>query len=103
MIESEALKQNFTIKYEAFGDRNYNKDLSLVSRKFPNAVIENPEQVLSNLLSIVKEKQLIAQDGSIVQLKADTFCIHGDTPFALQILMYLSQELPQHNISIKRE
>lgn len=103
IIESQALKQNFKIKYEAFGDRNYNKDLSLVSRKFPNAVIEKPEQVLSHLLSMVKEKQLIAQDGSVVKLKADTFCIHGDTPSVLQILAYLTKELPQHNISIIRE
>jgi len=103
MIEIEALKQNFKIKYEAFGDRNYNKDLSLMSRKLPNAVIENPEEVLSHLLFMVKEKCLMAQDGSQVKIKADTYCIHGDTPSALQILTYLTKELPQHNISIIRE
>jgi UPF0271 protein len=103
IIELEALKQNFNIKYEAFGDRNYNKNLSLVSRKFKNAVIRKPEQVLSHLLSMVKAKQVITQDGIAVKLKADTFCIHGDTPTALQILAYLTKKLPQHNISIKRE
>lgn len=102
-IDLEALKQDFNIKYEAFGDRNYNKDLSLVSRKLPNAVIEKPEQVLSHLLSMVNEEQLISQEGSLVKLKADTFCIHGDTPSALQILAYLTKELPQHNIFITRE
>ena len=103
MIEFEGLKQNFKIKNEAFGDRNYNKDLSLMSRKFPKSVIEKPEEVLAHLVSIVKEKQLIAHDGSVVKLKASTYCIHGDTPSALQILTYLTKELPQHNIFIKRE
>ncbi|MFK7814274.1 MAG: 5-oxoprolinase subunit PxpA [Maribacter sp.] len=102
-IESEALKQNFSIKQEAFGDRNYNSDLSLVSRKLTNAVIAEPEEVLSQLISIVKESQVRAKDGSLVKLKADTFCIHGDTSTALQILAYLTVELPKHNISIIRE
>lgn len=103
VIESEALKQNFNIKYEAFADRNYNDDLSLVSRKLPNALIEKPEQVCEHLLKMVKEKQLLTPAGRVVKIKADTFCVHGDTPSALQILMYLTEKLPQHNISIKRE
>ncbi|MFS4491697.1 5-oxoprolinase subunit PxpA [Maribacter sp. 2308TA10-17] len=102
VIENEALKQNFKIKNEAFGDRNYNEDLSLVSRKLPNAVLEKPEEVLPHLLSMVKEEQLKASDGSIIKVKADTYCIHGDTPSALQILTYLSKELPKHNIAIAR-
>ena len=103
IIELEAMKQNFNIKYEAFGDRNYNEDLSLVSRRLPNAVIEEPEQVLSHLLSMVMEEQLITQDGIVAKIRANTFCIHGDTPSALRILTYLTEVLPQHNISIKRE
>lgn len=102
IIELEALKQNFKTKHEAFVDRNYNNDLTLVSRKLPNAVIEKPAQVLAHLLSMVKEKQLITPNGSVVEIKADTYCIHGDTPSALQILTYLTKELPQHNIFIKR-
>lgn len=102
-IELEALKQNFTIKYEAFADRNYNKDLSLVSRQLPNAILEKPEQVCDHLLTMVQDRVVKAADGSIVEIKADTYCIHGDTPSALQILMYLTKELPQHNIFIKRE
>ena len=101
-IETEALKQKFKIKYEAFGDRNYNADLSLVSRKLPNAIIENPQQVLSHLSSIVNEGRVVVQSGDHVKLVADTFCIHGDTPTAFEILTYLTKELPNHNITIKR-
>lgn len=102
-IEIESLKQNFNIKYEAFGDRNYNLDFTLISRKLPNAVIENPEKVLSHLLSMVQKQSLKTLGGEHIKIKADTFCIHGDTPSALQILTYLTKELPKHNIFIKRE
>jgi len=103
MIEAEALNKNFNIKYEAFGDRKYNNDLSLVSRKLPKAVIEFPEEVLAQLISMVSKGKVIAANHSAVKIKADTYCIHGDTPSALQILMYLTKELPKHNISISRE
>jgi UPF0271 protein len=103
MIANECIRQNFNVKFEAFSDRNYNSDLSLVSRKLPNALLQKPEDVLNHLLMMVKEKQLRTYDGISVKIGADTFCIHGDTPSALQILMYLSKELPNHNIHIKRE
>lgn len=103
IIEAEALKQKFKIKYEAFGDRKYNEDLSLVSRNLPNAVIEFPEKVLMQIISMVTKKQVTTANHSAVKIKADTFCIHGDTPSALQILMYLASKLPHHNISISRE
>ena len=102
-IEIESLKKNFTIKYEAFGDRNYNLDFTLVSRKHSKAVIENPEMVLSHLLSMIEKESLRTVDGELLKIKADTFCIHGDTSSALQILTYLSEELPNRNISIIRE
>lgn len=103
VIEKEALKQGFKIKREAFADRNYNTDLSLVSRRLPNAVIEDPEMVLSHMLSMVKEEHVKTINGDIVTMAADTFCVHGDTASALQILTYLSNELGIHNIKIASE
>ncbi|MEM8848372.1 MAG: LamB/YcsF family protein [Bacteroidota bacterium] len=37
-----------------------------------------------------------------MRIQADTICIHGDTPSALQILQYLSKELPKHNIVLSK-
>ncbi len=99
-IASKAIEQNFKIKYEAFGDRKYNSDLTLVSRKLPRAVIKSPEEVLQQLLSIIQKNEVEPLGGPVVSLSADTFCIHGDTSNALQILAYLSKELPNHNIEI---
>ncbi|MGB5371067.1 MAG: 5-oxoprolinase subunit PxpA [Flavobacteriaceae bacterium] len=101
-IGEEALKNRFSIKYEAFADRNYNRDLSLVSREHGDAVITDPKLVLEHLLSMVLQHQVKSTEGSKIDIKADTYCIHGDNPQVLQILMYLSYRLPNHNIQIDK-
>ncbi len=100
VIEELAQNQGFQTKLEAFGDRNYTTGLKLVSRKNSNALIVAPEAVLGHLLTMIKEEKVRTISGDLMPLKADTYCIHGDTRNALQILMYLSKELPNHNIFI---
>lgn len=101
-IANEALKQGFKVKFEAFADRNYNSDLSLVSRKSPNALITKPIDVLNHLVKMVDEKKVKCIDGAEKNISADTYCLHGDTPNALQIIMYLSKELPKRHIHFKK-
>lgn len=101
-IAREAQIKGFQYVYEAFGDRNYNEDLTLVSRKSPNALIEEPALVLQHLITIINEQQVRTITGENVMLLADTYCIHGDTPSALQILTYLSHELPKYDIVISQ-
>ncbi len=101
-IEKEAFYQGFRIKREAFGDRNYNTDLSLVSRTKPNALIEDPKAVLKHIVSMVRNEEVVTVTGSTIRIFGDTFCVHGDTPAALQILTYLSEQLPNQNIYLKK-
>jgi len=101
-IEIAARNQGYKISLEAFGDRNYNEDLSLVSRNSTQAMIEEPKKVLEHILSMVIYKEVFTLNGVKVPISADTFCIHGDTTTALQILMYLSDELPKQHIFLKK-
>ena len=57
-IEKIALKKGFSIIYEVFGDRNYNDDLSLVSRNNENALITDPESVVNHIKTI-KETETV--------------------------------------------
>ncbi|MCM4168230.1 5-oxoprolinase subunit A [Arenibacter antarcticus] len=100
-MEEVALINGFKIKYEAFGDRNYNTDGSLVSRNHDNALIQDPVTVLNHIRYMVEEQEVRTVAGTSIKLLADTYCIHGDAPATLQILTYLSQELPKHKIFIK--
>jgi UPF0271 protein len=102
VIENEALARKFKVAREAFGDRNYNDDLSLVSRKKTDALIERPKEVLKRVVSMVNHGTVTSVNGDRIKIKADTICIHGDTPSALDILMYLSSELPKYNICIRK-
>ncbi|WP_067037297.1 5-oxoprolinase subunit PxpA [Allomuricauda sp. CP2A] len=102
VIADVALDQGFAIWYEAFGDRNYNSDLSLVNRKLDNALIQDPKKVLEHILPIIKEGNVMAVTGELVKIEAKTLCIHGDTPSALKILMYLSQELSKHQVQLQK-
>ncbi|MEN8788661.1 MAG: 5-oxoprolinase subunit PxpA [Flavobacteriaceae bacterium] len=90
------------VSYEAFADRNYNSDLSLVSRSEPNAIIHQPELVMEHLVRMVHRAEVRTIDGEIVPIQANTYCIHGDTSSALQILTYLAKELPSRRISIDK-
>lgn len=101
VIEGEAKKRNLTVIHEAFADRNYHHDLSLVSRKEENALIESPEDVLAHVERISRTGKVLTIEGIEKEIMADTFCVHGDTPSALKILTYLHQELPNHHIQIK--
>ena len=97
-----AEENDINVIYEAFADRSYNEDLSLVSRSLPDALISDPTQALEQIRSIAVNNEVTSLNGRKVPLKAETFCIHGDTPAALQILMYLVRELPGQQISIAK-
>src|SRR4051812_47825442 len=65
---------------EVFADRAYEPDGSLASRRKPNSVIHDATAVVARAVRMVKEKSVVAIDGSVVPLEADTICVHGDTP-----------------------
>jgi len=70
---------------EVFADRAYEPDGSLASRRKPGSVIHDPDAVVVRAVRMVKERTVVAIDGSIVALEADTICVHGDTPGSDQL------------------
>jgi len=65
---------------EVFADRAYEPDGTLASRKKPGTVIHDPDTVVARAVRMVTQKNVVAIDGSVVTLEADTMCVHGDTP-----------------------
>ena len=100
IIEKLALKNNLKIKIEAFADRNYNSDLTLVSRKNKNALITDEDLLLTHLLKMIKEQKVISVDGVEVEIKADTFCVHGDNPNAIKLLKIITKKLSENGVKI---
>lgn len=100
-IEKVALQNNINIKYEAFADRNYTKELTLVSRQQENAVIHDPREVFNHVFLMLKESQVKSVEREIIPIKADTFCIHGDNKNAVNILQYLHQQLKDKGVAVQ--
>ncbi|EIJ40442.1 MULTISPECIES: 5-oxoprolinase subunit PxpA [Galbibacter] len=88
-IARKALQNGFRIFYEAFADRAYNDDLSLVSRTLPNAILTNKEEVLKQVLHIAKNDSVVTINNKIVATDASTFCVHSDTENAQEIVEFL--------------
>ncbi|TPN82222.1 5-oxoprolinase subunit PxpA [Aquimarina algicola] len=86
---SKVYRDVFDIKHEVFADRNYNEDLSLVSRSEKKAVIKDKEAVLKHMSAIVKRGKVITKNGAEMPITFDTVCVHGDTPNSVEILKHL--------------
>ena len=92
-IEEVAVQSGIEIVYEAFADRMYNEDLSLVSRTFSNALIEDKLEVLKQVQKISNKQLVTTVNFHEKKIKASTFCVHGDTKNAIEILEYLHKHL----------
>jgi len=90
----------FAVAAEAFADRRYENDGSLRSRKFHNALLHDPEKAAEQALQVVEQSCVNAVDGSTIALQADTLCIHGDTPGAVEIAAAVSRRLREAGITI---
>ena len=100
LLENLAKQNGLKIKVEAFADRNYNSDLTLVARTNPKAVISDPEIVVDHMLNMVLNNRVISIDGVGVKMRAQTYCIHGDNSSAISILRKLTKVLEENEIKI---
>ena len=91
----------FAVVAEAFADRRYEADGSLRSRKFEDALIDEPELAATQALRIVEQETVVAADGSVVPVHAKTICVHGDTPGAVEIVSAVYRRLVGAGVSVR--
>ena len=89
VIARVAKEANIEIVYEAFADRNYNEDLTLVSRRKSNAILMDPNEIIEHVSRMVNESKVKTISGLEKSILAQTFCIHGDNSKAIEILQSL--------------
>ncbi|KAB8125857.1 LamB/YcsF family protein [Gracilibacillus oryzae] len=77
------------VAHEVFADRTYQPDGTLTPRSEENAVIDNIETSLAQVELIMKEQCVITTGGNKINIKADTICVHSDTPEALEYVRRL--------------
>jgi len=99
-LEAIGTKHGIRMGFEFFGDRAYNRDGSLVSRKEPGAVIHDHEMVAEKVLKMVQEGKVVCKDDSEIDMAADTICVHGDNPSALALVKNIREALLTSGVEI---
>ena len=95
-LVDEAKKLGLQIANEVFADRSYQDDGSLTPRSQPNALIEDHDQCIQQVMQMVKEGTVTSTSGKIIPIVADTICIHGDGKHAVRFAKKIHEALKQH-------
>ena len=96
-----AQRYNVQTVSEAFADRAYRRDGTLVPRTEPGAVIDDEEIVVTRAVAIARERMVIAVDGTRVPLAVQTICVHGDTPGAAVLASRIRKALGEAGIQVR--
>jgi 5-oxoprolinase (ATP-hydrolysing) subunit A len=86
---------------EVFADRAYEEDGSLVARNRSDAMITDEDEAVRRVIRMVKDHLVTAVTGKDVQVKADSICVHGDSPKALVFVRKIRTELEKAGIAVK--
>lgn len=98
---SEAQKLGLQTASEVFADRTYHPDGSLTPRTQPNALIEDTDDSLRQVLQMVQQGTVQSVDGQTVAIQADTLCIHGDGPHAVAFAQSIAHTFQENGILVK--
>ncbi|NYE96107.1 UPF0271 protein [Psychromicrobium silvestre] len=101
-IEAACLEAKVPFFREAFVDRGYLPDGTLVPRTAEGAVLHDAEAIAQRAVRMVLEGVVEAVDGSLVQLRPDSLCVHGDTPGAVQMAAAVRTALTEAGVRVER-
>jgi UPF0271 protein len=98
---SEAKKIGLQTAHEVFADRTYQTNGSLTPRTNERALIHDENEMLNQVLLMIRQNKVEAINKSLIKVQAETICIHGDGEHALQFSRAIHQRLRQEGITIQ--
>jgi UPF0271 protein len=99
-MEQAARSAGHPFTAEAFADRRYRPDGTLLPRSKPGAVLTDTEEVARQVRSLVTDSEVRTSDGSRIAVSFGTLCVHGDTPGAVTLARRIRQELAALGVSV---
>ena len=99
-LDRAAAAHGLKIAREVFADRNYLRDGSLVPRSRADALLHDPADASERVLRMVRDGKVRSVDGADVDVRAETICLHGDTPGAVQFARSLRSRLESEKVTI---
>ena len=98
---SEAERRGLRAASEVFADRTYQPDGSLTSRSLANALISDDDESVSQALRMVRDGVVASTDGTLVHVKAETICLHGDGLHAVPFARAIRTALEKNGVKIE--
>jgi len=86
---------------EAFADRAYTPEGTLVSRRVTGAVLHDPDQIARRVVRMVTTGELVAVDGTVLAVAADSVCVHGDSPDAVGMARAVRAALEDAGVTLR--
>jgi UPF0271 protein len=99
-MEQVARATSHPFMAEAFADRRYRSDGTLLPRSEPGALLTDPDEVARQVRELVTEGEVLASDGSRLAVSFGTLCVHGDTPGAATLARRIRQELEALGVTV---
>lgn len=100
-LQAAAHRHGLDFIAEAFVDRAYEADGTLVSRSEPGAVHGELSVITTQAVGLAESGRVTARNGAVIEIVADTLCIHGDTPGAAEAARAVRDVLESHGIEIR--
>lgn len=101
VAKSAAALRFLRTAHEFFADRAYLPDGQLAPRSLPGAVIHDTIAIVERMRRWVNTGEVIAIEGSVIQISAQSICVHGDTPGAVQATAAIHESLLMHGFDVK--
>jgi UPF0271 protein len=98
----QASAAGLAVRVEAFADRAYLSDGGLQPRGESGAVLTDPAAITERVRRLAESSTLVAVDGTVLQLRPDSLCVHGDTPGALAIARAVRETLERAGVEVAR-
>lgn len=95
-----AAQRGLRVVYEAFADRAYNPDGTLVSRRTDGAVLLEPDEIAARVVRMATQREVVAIDGQVLALDAESVCVHGDSPGAVAIAKAIRTALDDAGVTL---
>ncbi|HEV3147106.1 MAG TPA: 5-oxoprolinase subunit PxpA [Chthoniobacterales bacterium] len=94
-------KHELQIAREVFADRNYLSSGQLVPRTRPDALLHDPAEAAPRVLRMLREGKVRSVDGVDVDVRAETICLHGDNPAAVEFARALRAHLENEGVMVR--
>lgn len=95
-----ALEIGYPVKSEVFADRAYLSDASLTPRSMEDSIITDSNYAIDRVLEMLETNKCTSIDGKVIDIKADTVCVHGDSDHALEFTKKMYEILNRNGVEV---